>query len=287
MHDAIIKEFEQYTTYIPPNPKMALEWCNDISLTPPKTWLQALSLSADCLTTATKNGNACDVQTAHTLVQILPMLVSRPPDSSLEDSHVHNFVAPLIKTVFGEEFQIFWANGSLSSDLKPDFLVSKEAASSKYNLVVGEVKRPNHRSNQEESDLVKLGKELKVMYNQLVVQRVSSPVVCGILIDGFQLSTYTFDLAAPIVYRMYRVCEVQLFQNIMQLMTLPVILNRIVQLKNIVMETSKKSKQASIEKHCGQNLSPHLPPLHWLSNQTCSLSRKKACKIIKNEILEG
>lgn len=50
-------------------------------------------------------------------------------------------------------------------------------------LVVGEFKQSSSYS-QVESDVVKLGKQMRTIYNELVFHHIPHPVVCGIICQG-------------------------------------------------------------------------------------------------------
>lgn len=46
-----------------------------------------------------------------------------------------------------------------------------------------------------ENDLTKLGKEMQIALNKLVLQKVDNPVVVGLLIEGTKASTFKMDIA--------------------------------------------------------------------------------------------
>jgi hypothetical protein len=128
----------------------------------------------------------------------------------------------------------FRANGQLKSKdankYKPDFLISFKCVNTLCGLVVGEFKAPNHQSALE-SDLVKTGKQMRCLYNSLVKQGVQNPLVCGILVEGFTMSTFVMDLASPGIYRLINLSHLELFKTIDQLTCLPVALLRLIQVK--------------------------------------------------------
>lgn len=55
------------------------------------------------LTDACEAKNLIDIHTAQVLTQILPMFINDPPDQSIEDSYVYNYLSPILTTVFGPE----------------------------------------------------------------------------------------------------------------------------------------------------------------------------------------
>lgn len=62
-----------------------------------------------------------------------------------------------------------------------------------FELFFVEVKRPGNTSNGTlESDLTKLGKEMQIALNKLVLQKVDKPVAVGLLIEGKLKDTFYY-----------------------------------------------------------------------------------------------
>ncbi|KAI7906758.1 uncharacterized protein BX663DRAFT_428090, partial [Cokeromyces recurvatus] len=72
---------------------------------------------------------------------------------------------------------------------KPDFVVYSISINVKCISVLGEFKKSTNYSAIE-SDKVKLGKQMRAIYNELVLYRVPNPVVCGIICQGDDIFTY-------------------------------------------------------------------------------------------------
>jgi hypothetical protein len=87
--------------------------------------------------------------------------------------------------------------------LKPNFAAKTKGIQSWVSVVVGEFKKPGFSAGFE-SDLVKIGKEMRLMLNVLVCLGVPNPSVGGILVQGRQISTFKFDVVAPKLYRMVK-----------------------------------------------------------------------------------
>ncbi|KAG2226918.1 hypothetical protein INT45_010197 [Circinella minor] len=66
-----------------------------------------------------------------------------------------------------------------------------------------EVKKQGKQANIYESDLVKLGKEMKIGVEKLVNEGVEEPEVVGIVVEGVEMTTYKLDLKYDGQYRMY------------------------------------------------------------------------------------
>lgn len=97
-------------------------------------------------------------------------------------------------------------------------------------LGIGEFKKTNNYSTIE-SDIVKLGKQIKSTYNDLVSKRIPNPTVCGIICQGDEIITYFMDMQSPKQCRMVKVSRVKLFKSLEELYFLPHIISSIVQLK--------------------------------------------------------
>ncbi|ORX61454.1 hypothetical protein DM01DRAFT_1269253, partial [Hesseltinella vesiculosa] len=78
------------------------------------------------------------------------------------------------------------------------------------------------------------------MVNDLIRLGVASPSVGGILIQGRRITTFQFDIAAPKLYRMIKLCELTMFETIDQIASLPVIVSRMIQIKHVAMNTAGK-----------------------------------------------
>jgi hypothetical protein len=82
-----------------------------------------------------------------------------------------------------------------------------------------------------ESDLIKLGKQMRLTYNELVHSRVPTPVVCGIICQGDEIITYIMDTKSPKLYRIIKISKVKLFKSLEELYFLSHVTSSMVQLK--------------------------------------------------------
>ncbi|ORE02587.1 hypothetical protein BCV72DRAFT_234494 [Rhizopus microsporus var. microsporus] len=82
-------------------------------------------------------------------------------------------------------------NGALNEDstFKPEFQVFSRCINIRFIVIVAKFKSKS-RNSAVKSDLIKLGKQMKPMYNDLVEKRVPKPTVCGLLCQGKNLNTY-------------------------------------------------------------------------------------------------
>ncbi|KAL9549887.1 hypothetical protein MBANPS3_004990 [Mucor bainieri] len=167
--------------------------------------LSGLKLCGDFLREATQQENEIDIHVTHSLTQLLPILSAGSDDDSVEDSYVHHYLGPALQSVYSTDprFSVRWANGTLyhDSSFKPDFQVSTRCINVKCVIVVAEFKPKSHNSSVE-SDLVKLGKQMKTMCNDLVQKRTPQPTVCGLLCQGENVCTFIMNMPSPRVYRM-------------------------------------------------------------------------------------
>jgi hypothetical protein len=70
--------------------------------------------------------------------------------------------------------------------MKPDFVLYTSPSSiTNYELFFVEVKRKGNFANGTgESDLVKLGKEMQIALNKLVLKKIKNPEVVGMVVEG-------------------------------------------------------------------------------------------------------
>lgn len=124
------------------------------------------------------------------------------------------------------------ANGTLNGDstFKPDFQVFSRIINIRCIAIVAEFK-PKSRNSAVESDLIKLGKQMKLVYNDLVEKGVPKPTVCGLLCQGENLNTYAMDMPSPYTYRMVKLSKATLCRNIEELHLLPGFISKLVQVK--------------------------------------------------------
>lgn len=232
LRDAVLASID-FDMYLPIPPQESQHWCFNVTQERPTDFVAAVSFAHKCMGSVLTSGNQVDFHVAHALNQYLPLFHANPPSSNVEDSYVHHYLAPVIQSVFSSksQFKVDWANMRLINDTcKPDLLVSSTCGSLPLALVIGEFKPPNHNSNQTESDLVKLGKEMRVMINDLVTKGVPEPVVCGILVQEFDMSFFVMDLVSPKLYRLLNLADLTMFKTLDQLASLPHITRRLIQL---------------------------------------------------------
>ncbi|ORY99348.1 hypothetical protein BCR43DRAFT_226812 [Syncephalastrum racemosum] len=167
-------------------------------------------------------------------------------------------------------FQMDWANTGLvqtKGAAKPDFVVYVQPSNAHHDIMVGEVKPPNASISQAESDLVKIGKELRLMLNRLILLGTPDPVVCGILVEGFNMTTFTMDLPAPQLYRMQMLAQTPIFRRRTDFVCIPALLSRLVQIKDIAIGTARNVYETAILKSSGchgqgialYEVAPYLP----------------------------
>ncbi|KAG0173133.1 hypothetical protein DFQ30_008805 [Apophysomyces sp. BC1015] len=263
LDNSITKYFEQklrravlasidFDMYMPPAPEESQRWCFDVAQQPPTDFVSAVSF-------------------AHN-VWYLPLFHAQPPPCNIEDSYVHHYLAPIFQSVFASNshFKVNWANTQIVNDhYKPDLLVSATCGSFPLAIVVGEFKSPLYNSNQTESDQVKLGKEMRSMINDLVVKGTPDPAVCGVLVQGFDMSTFVMDLPSPKLYRLVKLSNLTMFKTLDQICNLPLITTRLVQLANIASNTVSKAEAAILSDHNRPR-----SQLGWISQERYSLTRK-------------
>ncbi|KAG1501684.1 hypothetical protein G6F50_003234 [Rhizopus delemar] len=220
-HQDVMKDLQAtFFLHLPPIIANGMQWCQQAEdlLACSPSWRDLKMWCVDLLSKACKSDNEVDL-IADILYNITPKLLKCAEDSKLEDTFAHSFVDPIIEAVFGSAdiFQRHWANGALLGqkrkcriEYKPDWVVYIKSWTSRLDLAVLELKRPSGSNNGPVSDFVKLGRQMKTMLGKLVDIGVESPVVCGILVEGFKCSTYIMDLKYEATYRMIRLASFNL-----------------------------------------------------------------------------
>ncbi|CAO3648688.1 unnamed protein product [Mucor hiemalis] len=107
------------------------------------------------------------------------------------------------------------------------------------HMAIAEVKPPEASSEKPSSDLVKLWQQKKVMLNNLITYKISSPVVCGILMEGKLCSLYKMDVIASGFYRMVLLTSFPLCTISSELCLIPNIFMWMKNLKDITIVTLK------------------------------------------------
>jgi hypothetical protein len=75
----------------------------DLEVSPPSDWFSSLKLCGKMLSNACEASNLLDIHTSQVLTHVLPTFINGPPDNPIEDSYVHNYLSPLLTTVFGSD----------------------------------------------------------------------------------------------------------------------------------------------------------------------------------------
>lgn len=178
-----------------------------------------------------------------------------------------NFVCGCCRRIFQGKF-----GNNNPKAYKPDFQGYNLSGNAKCIVLIAEFK-PLDQNSYVESDLLKLGKQVKLTLNKVVSDGVVRPKVCGVLCESSNLSTYVMDLASPQVYRMINVTKVKLFVNLSQISLLPRLIAHLMRLKNIALETALKIETAVVSSFNTLKRPSPSPPLNWLSNDSYVLSR--------------
>ncbi|KAG2198078.1 hypothetical protein INT47_011913 [Mucor saturninus] len=138
---------------------------------------------------------------ANVLHRILPAIkISGYAEGRGEDSFVHDVLGPLLDVTFCSGINIMHSGPmSMHKDIKPDYGIYANGLSHRFVVLVAEVK-PIEGRQKLENDKVKIGKEMKIMMNELFDVGIHDPVVFGILIMDDHLYTYALHLGGPKAY---------------------------------------------------------------------------------------
>ncbi|KAG2206919.1 hypothetical protein INT45_001264, partial [Circinella minor] len=280
VHTSILSTWD-LKPFLPEPSIKAASWCSQLGIDPPNDFMSCVSRCSDFMTEATMSKNVVDIHTAHILSSFLPILINGSSDKAIEDSYVHHYLSPIILSIFESDRRLKtrWANGNDIKkhdpvSYKPDFCVYTHTINIKCVILIAEFK-PTENNSAVESDEVKLGRQMKAAYNDLVENRIPNPIVCGILAQGKCMSNYVMDMISPQLYRFRKNSEVDLCFALSQLDSLPAIVLRLLQLKNVALETAIKSETTILSNTENMHRSPHIPPKHWLTVDNYLLARKR------------
>ncbi|KAG1466911.1 hypothetical protein G6F46_000479 [Rhizopus delemar] len=122
----------------------------------------------------------------------------------------------------------------------PDLVLYADPISKmNYELFFVEVKRKGNFANGHlESDIVKLGKEMQIAINKLILRKVKCPEVVGLLVEGYVATAYKMDLKFNGQYRMVEISKFNFTCNsVGDIMLVPTIMEKLYQIQAIISET--------------------------------------------------
>ncbi|KAI9486922.1 MAG: hypothetical protein EXX96DRAFT_471779 [Benjaminiella poitrasii] len=102
-----------------------------------------------------------------------------------------------------------------------------------FELLTIEVKKQGNCSNRSlEKGLVKLGKEMQLALNKLIIYKVQKPTVMGLLVEGLKMTAFRMDLEFDGQYRMLEIAQVFLVRdNKCDILLVPTIMQVLTQVK--------------------------------------------------------
>ncbi|KAG1137013.1 hypothetical protein G6F37_012606 [Rhizopus arrhizus] len=117
LHKVVMSDIS-FSCYRPHKPNKSHVWYLEIAENPPDDLKSTLKLCTDFLIQANEQVNEVDLHMAHTLTQLLPVFIAGSHDSSIEDSYVHHYLAPILQLIYSmdKKFTVRWANGALNED---------------------------------------------------------------------------------------------------------------------------------------------------------------------------
>lgn len=165
-------------------------------------------------------------------------------DWLLESTFIHQHLSPFMKHVFKQTHLMNTRHGEAHVNNKPDslladyFVYHKASTGDIFDIITVEVKAPTRSSEaQLESDFVKLGKEMKDMVDALLDYGVQDPLVGGILVKGYSVTTYTLRLVSDGVYWMVLRGSFELLRSPGDIPNIPKIVEHFIQLRTLVYPT--------------------------------------------------
>ncbi|KAI9246282.1 hypothetical protein BDA99DRAFT_576679 [Phascolomyces articulosus] len=122
------------------------------------------------------------------------------------------------------------------TSLLADYVSTYQTTSGdKFDFLSCEVKPFGKKSSsQVQSDFTKLGKELKQMVDKLLDYGVESPVVVGVLVEGYSMKTYSMRLIEDGCYIFYEHGSLTLLQSPQDVHGALIIIEHLIQYGNIL-----------------------------------------------------
>ncbi|CAG8628478.1 4542_t:CDS:10 [Ambispora gerdemannii] len=177
---------------------------------------------------------------------------------TIENTHVHHSIHLYLRSFFpdGPDRTINWTNKMSfvsasrktndnyeSKEHKPDFIITVNKKSGKFEVVFGLFKSPYKSSSHSANvDLVDLGVLMKDsldnMYKEKCIELEMA--VFGIHAFGYNVRIYAMDLPYDAVYRMYLIGEFELPKSNISLCLVENALHEVGSLKNFVEEYIKR-----------------------------------------------
>ncbi|KAI9308178.1 hypothetical protein BJ944DRAFT_260724 [Cunninghamella echinulata] len=283
-----------------PKSSLVNKWCNQLSNGNVFSWRDVKLKTIPMLYEAIQSTNEDDLLAADIIHNLAGRILDNPDRKNmLEDSFAHKYLDVILETIFGSErrFKQDWANGSLlgnkrklecldsSNDeendndnenqnilYKPDWLVYTKSWRTKAVLGVMELKVAYKRNPSLISDFVKLGREMKLTLNELIYRGIKNPMVCGILIEGFECQTFVMDLNYDGIYRLSAISKFKLCCNIQEFVLFPTLFNNILYLKKLIMEVALQVEKCDLDRQLGKEIEGSIP-LNWIRPMVGSIKR--------------
>ncbi|CAO3682352.1 unnamed protein product [Rhizopus stolonifer] len=149
----------------------------------------------------------------------------------------------------------------INQTMVPDFVLYVDPISTmNFELFLVEVKRLGNYSNGSfEKDLVKLGKEMQIALNKLVLHKVNNPVVVGLLIEGTKAVVFRMDLAYNGQYRMVELSRFHFLCNYVDdIWLVPAIMEKFHQIHMIIQQTLQNLYQAIQNEDNSRDISSYI-----------------------------
>ncbi|KAI7893519.1 uncharacterized protein EV154DRAFT_479271 [Mucor mucedo] len=199
---------------------------------------------------------------------------------------VHSVFSYAIKLIFGIEnlLKHQWANSRLNQQhendqgkFNPDYIAYVKVRSIRHDVTIAEVKPTNAGSGRPPSDLVKLGQQMKVMLNNLVIYRIDPPTVCGILVEGSHCSLYKMNRWAIISILCTRVTffifTTKWCCSLRSDFAVP--LRKSLRSRTIALDRAKKRESNELTRAKGKRRFEEAVPMSWVHEDTCTFSMVK------------
>lgn len=136
------------------------------------------------------------------------------------------------------------------------------------------IKPPKSHSSIE-SNLVKLCRQMKKYFNDMVLAGAPSPVVCGIKFDGSFMETFVLHMPSPKVYCVYKLAGVDAYHGLEQFNLIPALISHLLQAKNMILKVIDDVEAAILTVNENLRKLECSSPSSWLSYDYCVFMRER------------
>ncbi|CAO3614805.1 unnamed protein product [Cunninghamella echinulata] len=243
-------------------------WCYHIAMIRKKDWKSLKQIAHGFVQKAIESGNDTSFIFSDIIYTLAPKLINQN-NFTIEDTFEHDAHDSVFHSVFASNlvFGTEWVNNVLSSCrkrkldnnnnnksmYKPDWALYIRPWNERFDLAICELKTVNNMNRGIISDFVKLGRQIKMMMDDLILASVDG-VVTGILVNGNMMYTYVMDPQYDGIYRMIEIGSCSLVTSLVNFGNLPTMIFHLLMIKSFAENAADKLENIAIAKSEGEKV---------------------------------